>query len=89
MGGVLKRKGDQGGTCGGVLSLHLEWQIDAEKKQQQKIRRGLRWPPTYENHTTTNQKHAGATKEVKKGSCDRRGERGGSANQSFGGDQVG
>ncbi len=54
-----------------------------------KIRRGLRQPPTNENHTTTNQKHANATKEVKEGSCDRRGERGGSANQSFGGNWVG
>jgi hypothetical protein len=54
-----------------------------------KIRRGLRLPPTNENHTTTNQKQAGATKEVKEGSCDRRGEQGGSANLSFGGDQVG
>jgi hypothetical protein len=34
--GALKRKGDRGGTCGGVLSLCLERQIDEEKKQQQK-----------------------------------------------------
>jgi hypothetical protein len=54
-----------------------------------KIRRGLRWPPTNENHTTTNQKHDGTTKEVKEGSCDRQGERVGSANGSFGGDRVG
>ncbi len=79
MGGVLKKRGDWGGTCGGVLSLRLERQIDEEKKTT-KIRRGLRRPPTNENHTTTNQKHAGATKEVKEGSCDRRGEHGGSAN---------
>jgi hypothetical protein len=42
-----------------------------------------------ENHTTTNQKHAGATKEVKEGSCDRQGEHGESVTRSFGGDQVG
>jgi hypothetical protein len=36
MGGVLKRRGDRGGTCGGVLSLRLERRIDEEKKQQQK-----------------------------------------------------
>ncbi len=36
MGGVLKRRGDRGGTCGGVLSLCLEQRIDEEKKQQQK-----------------------------------------------------
>jgi hypothetical protein len=36
MGGVLKRRDDRGGTCGGVLSLCLEWRIDEEKKQQRK-----------------------------------------------------
>jgi hypothetical protein len=50
------------------------------KKMTTKIRRGLRRPPTNENHTTTNQKHAGATKEVIEGSCNRQGERGGSGN---------
>jgi hypothetical protein len=33
-----------------------------------------------ENHTTTNQKHTGATKEVKERSCNRQGKRRGSAN---------
>jgi hypothetical protein len=84
--GALKRKGNRGRTCGGVLSLCLERRIDEEKKTTTKIRRGLRGPPTNENHTATNQKHAGATKEAKEGSCDRQGERGGRANQSFGGD---
>jgi hypothetical protein len=74
------------GCGGGVLSLCLEQQIDEEKKTTTKIRRGLRRPPMKENHTTINQKHAGATKEVKEGSCDQQGERGGSANQPFGGD---
>jgi hypothetical protein len=50
------------------------------KKIIMKICCGLRRPLTNENHTTTNQKHAGATKEVKEGSCDWRGERGGSVN---------
>ncbi len=36
VGRALKRRGDRGGTCGGVLSLRLEWRIDEEKKQQQK-----------------------------------------------------
>ena len=36
MGVVLKRRGDRGGTCGGVLSLRLERQIHEEKKRQQK-----------------------------------------------------
>ncbi len=85
----MKRRGDRGGSCGGVLSLCLEQQIDEEKKMTTKIRCGLRRLPTNENHTTTNQKHAGATKEVKEGSCNRRGERGECANQLFGGDQVG
>ncbi len=61
----------------------------ANKKNNNEIRRGLRRPPTNENHTTTNQKHASLTKEVKEGSCDQQGERGGSANPSFGGNQVG
>ncbi len=41
------------------------------KKMTTKIRPGLRRPLMNENHTTTNQKHAGVTKEVKEGSCDR------------------
>ncbi len=36
MGVVLKRRGDWGGTCGGVLSLCLERRIDEEKKRQRK-----------------------------------------------------
>ncbi len=34
MGGALKRRGDRGGTFGGVLSLRLERRIDEEKKRQ-------------------------------------------------------
>ncbi len=64
--------------CVGVLSLCLEGQIDKEKKQQKC--RGLRQRLTNENHTTTNQKHTGSTKEVKEESCDWQGEHGGSAN---------
>jgi hypothetical protein len=73
---------------GGVVS-SLGAAIQQRKKTTAKIRRGLRRPPTNENHTTTNQKHAGATKEVKEGSCDRREEWRGSTNRSFGGDRVG
>ncbi len=82
---MKRRRDDRGGTCGGVLSLRLERQID-EEKTTTKIHRGLRRPPTNENHSTTNQKHAGATKEVREGSCDQQGEHGGSANRLFGGD---
>jgi hypothetical protein len=64
---------------GGVVSL-LGAAHRRRKKTTTKIHRGLRRPPMNENHTTTNQKHTSATKEVKEGSCDRRGERGGSAN---------
>ncbi len=73
---------------GGVVSL-LGVVNQQRKKTTTKIPRGLRRPPTNENHTTTNQKHTGATKEVKEGSCDWQGDRGGNANRSFGGDQVG
>jgi hypothetical protein len=73
---------------GGVVSL-LGVANQQRKKMTTKICCGLRQPPTNENHTTTNQKHAGATKEVKEGSCNRRGECGGSVNQSFGGNRVG
>jgi hypothetical protein len=73
---------------GGVVSL-LGAVNQRRNKTTTKIHRGLRQPPTNENHTTTNQKHAGAMKEVKDGSCNWRGERGGSTNQSFGGDRVG
>jgi hypothetical protein len=73
---------------GGVVS-SLGAANGRRKNTTTKIRHGLRRPLTNENHTTTNQKHAGATKEVKEGSCDRQGERWGSANQSLGGDRVG
>jgi hypothetical protein len=70
---------------GGVVS-SLGAANQRRRKTTMKIRRGLRRPPTNENHTTSNQKHAGVMKEVKEGSCNRQGERGGSANRSFGGD---
>ncbi len=70
---------------GGVLSL-LGAANQRRKKTTTKICCGLRRPPMNENHITTNQKHAGATKEVKEGCCYCRGERGGRVNQSFGGD---
>jgi hypothetical protein len=73
---------------GGVVSL-LGAANRRRKKTTTKIRHGLRRPPTNINHTTTNQKHTGATKEVKEGSCNRKGERGGSANCLFGGNRVG
>jgi hypothetical protein len=72
---------------GGVVSL-LGVANQGRKKTTTKKRPGLRRLPTNENHTTTNQKHSGTMKEVKEGSCYPRGERGGSANRSFGGDQV-
>ncbi len=49
---------------GGVVS-SLGAANRRRKKTTTKIYGGLRRPPTNENHTTTNQKHAGATKEVK------------------------
>ncbi len=73
---------------GGVVSL-LGVANQRRKKTTSKICRGLRQPPTNENHTTTNQKHAGATKEVKEGSCDRQGECRGSASRSFRGNRIG
>jgi hypothetical protein len=54
---------------GGVVS-SLDAANRQRKKMTTKICCGLRQPPTNENHTTTNQKHSGATKEVKEGSCD-------------------
>jgi hypothetical protein len=54
---------------GGGVSL-LGAANQRRKKTTTKIHRGLRRPPTNENHTTTNLKHTGATKEVKEGSCD-------------------
>ncbi len=33
------------------------------KRVENKINRGLRWPPTNKSHTTINKKHAGATNE--------------------------
>jgi hypothetical protein len=64
---------------GGVVS-SLGAANRRRKKTTTKIHRGLRQPSTNENHTTTNQKHAGMTKEVKEGSCYRRGEHGGRVN---------
>ncbi len=73
---------------GGVVSL-LGAANQQRNKMTTKIHCGLRRPPTNENHTTTNQKHAGGMKEVKEGSPDWQGECGESANRSFGGDPVG
>ncbi len=73
---------------GGVVSL-LGAANQQRKKMTTKIRCGLRQLPTNENHTTTNQKLAGVTKELKEESWDQRGECGGSANRLFGGNQVG
>jgi hypothetical protein len=64
---------------GGVVSL-LGAANRQRKKTTIKIRRGLRRPPTNENHITTNQKHTGVTKEMKEGSCNQQGECWGSAN---------
>ena len=64
---------------GGVVSL-LGAANQRRKKTTTKIRHDLRRPPTNGNHTTTNQKHASATKEVKEGSWDQRGECRGRAN---------
>ncbi len=55
---------------GGVVS-SLGAANQRRKQRTTKICCGLRRPPTNEYHTTTNQKHASATKEVKEGSCDR------------------
>ncbi len=57
-----------GQNMGGGVSL-LGAANRRRKKTTMKIRRGLRRPPTNENHTTTNLKYAGMTKEVKEGSC--------------------
>ncbi len=73
---------------GGVVS-SLGAANRQRKKTTTKMHRGLRRPPTNENHTTTNHKAPGTTKEVKEGSCNWQGECRGSANRSFGGDQVG
>jgi hypothetical protein len=72
---------------GGVVSL-LGAANRQRKKTTTKIHCGLRWLQTNENHTTTNQKHAGVTKEVKEGSCNRQGEHRRSVNRLFGGDRV-
>jgi hypothetical protein len=54
---------------GGVVSL-LGAVNQRRKKTTMKIHRDLRRPPMNENHTTTNQQHASATKEAKEGSWD-------------------
>jgi hypothetical protein len=82
--GIEEERRPRQNVWGGVVSL-LGAVNQRRKKTTTKIRRGIRQPRTNENHITTNQKHAGMTKEVKEGSCDRQGECGGSANRSFGG----
>ncbi len=86
--GIEEERRRGGNMWGGVVSL-LGAANQWRKNTTTKIHCRLRRPPTNENHTTTNQKHAGVTEEVKKGSCDRQGERGGIANQLFGGNGVG
>jgi hypothetical protein len=77
--GIEEERQSGWNVWGGVVSL-LGAVNRRRKKMTTKIRCGLRRPPMNENHTTTNLKHAGATKEVKEGSCNRQGERGRSAN---------
>ncbi len=77
--GIEEERRPRRNVWGGVVS-SLGAANRRSKKRTTKIRCGLRWPPANENHTTTNQKHAGATKEVKEGSCYRQGECGGRAN---------
>ncbi len=77
--GIEKERRLGQNVWGGVVSL-LGAANQPRKSTTTKICCGLRQLPTNENHTTTNQKHTSATKEVKEGSCDQRGERGGSAN---------
>jgi hypothetical protein len=77
--GIEEKRQPGRNVWGGVVFLLRAANL-RRKKMTPKIRRGLRRPPTNENHTATNQKHAGATKEVKEDSCYRRGERGGRAN---------
>ncbi len=71
----IEEKRQPGRNVWGGVVFSLGAANQQRKKTTTKICRGLRWPPMNENHTTTNQKHAGATKEVKEGSCDRQGER--------------
>ncbi len=77
--GIEEERQPRRNMWGGVVS-SLVAGNQRRKKTTTKIRCGLRRPPTNENHTTTNQKHANATKEVKEGSCNRQAEHGGSAN---------
>ncbi len=65
--GALKRRGNRSGTCGGGCLFAWSGESTKEKNTTTKVRRGLRRLPTNENHTTTNQKHAGVTKEVRRG----------------------
>ncbi len=77
--GIEEERRPRWNMWGGVVSL-LGAANRRRKKMTTKIHHGLRQPPMNENHTTNNQMHAGTTKEVKKGSCDRRGEHRGSMN---------
>ncbi len=77
--GIEEERQPERNVWGGVVS-SLGVANRQRNKMTTKIRHGLRPPLTNENHTTINQKHAGTTKTVKEGSCDWRGEHGGSVN---------
>ncbi len=77
--GIEEERRPRRNVWGGVVS-SLRAANQQRKKTTTKIRCGLRRPPTNKNCATTNQMHASLTKEVKEGSCDRQGERGGSVN---------
>jgi hypothetical protein len=85
--GIKEERRPGRNVWGGVVS-----SLGAANRRTKKLQRkyvvalDLRRPLTNNNHTSTNQKHAGATKEVKEGSCYCRGERRGKANRLFGGD---
>jgi hypothetical protein len=59
------------------------------KKNDNKNTSCLRRPPMNENHTTTNQKHVGATKKVKEGSCNRQEEHRGAQIDHLGAIELG
>ncbi len=77
--GIEEKRRPGQSVWGGVVSL-LGAANQQREKTTTKIRCGLRRLPTNKHHTTTNQKHASMTKEVKEGSCYCRGERRGRAN---------
>ncbi len=83
--GMMERECSWGGAYGRVLYLHAGQLIVGQRKIQNEICRGLRWPCYDVSHATTDQKHADAMERVHESMCNQGGARRGDETIVLGG----